>query len=124
MTVCPDRLEIVEPIPIEISVEVWVKPVHEEDSFELQTAMVSAMEEFLNPVSDSRRVGWEIGALPSRPQILMKLNHAAGGSLIRNVLITGTCIERNGRWERELERIEPSPFYICRSGKHKIHIIT
>lgn len=124
MTVPPEKLEITEPVPVAVSVEVWVKPEREEESFELQAALERELAVFLNPVSDGRRAGWEIGTLPGRSQILMKLNAAAGGSLIKNVMITGACAEKNRRWERELDKIAVSPFYICTSGKHRIHIVT
>lgn len=124
VTVSRDQLEIIPPIAVDISVEVWVYPAREEDAFILEETLQKELESLLDPVKAGRKSGFEIGTLPSSQQIKIRLLAAAQESRIEHLSVTGRYPENGEIRERELERIVPQPMFICRSGKHKIHIVT
>ncbi len=123
MTIAEDKLSIVQPVPVEISVELWVKSQKAAESFELQGRVTEILDDFLNPVANERHEGWEIGTLPKPSQILMRLHTAAGNMVIVNSLITGTYRDSSGICEREIDKLPQSPFFVCKSGCHRVHIL-
>lgn len=124
MTIEREKLSVVQPIPVEISVELWVKSKGHEENFEIQNQLTGMLHTFLNPISEGLSPGWEIGMLPDTSQILMRLHAAVRDVRIKNIMITGKYMEKSGICERELDKIPKSPFFICKSGRHKIHILT
>lgn len=124
MTIEREKLSVVQPVPVEISVELWVKSMGHEENFEIQNQLAGMLQAFLNPVSDGVNPGWEIGMLPDTPQILMRLHVAVRDVQIKNIMITGRYPDKLGICERELDKIPKSPFFICKSGRHEIHILT
>lgn len=124
MTIEKEKLSVVQPVPVEISVELWIKSTGQEETFEIQNKLTKVIENFLNPVSNESGPGWEIGALPDSPQILMRLHAAVRDVRIKNIMVTGSYPEKSGICERELDKLPKSPFFICKSGRHKIHILT
>lgn len=123
MTIEADKLSIVEPIPVEVSVELWVKTRKAKESFELQGKISEILEKYLNPVADEFHEGWEIGTLPKPSQILMRLHAAAGNMVIVNSMITGRYRDSRGICEKEIDKIPGSPFLVCKNGCHKVHIL-
>lgn len=124
MTIAEDKLTIVQPTPVEIVVELWVRSKKPEESFEIQGKVTEVLEDFLNPVTDESHAGWEIGELPKPSQILMKLHAAESDMIILNSMITGRYRDSQGIWEKEIDKIPGSPFFVCRSGRHKVHILS
>lgn len=124
MTIERDKLSIIQPIPVEISVELWVKGDGQEENFEIQNRLTKMLQMFLDPVSGGSGSGWQIGMLPDTAQILMRLHASVHDVHIKNIMITGTYMKKTGICERELDKIPKSPFFICKSGRHKIHILT
>ena len=61
MTIERDKLSIIQPIPVEISVELWVKGDGQEENFEIQNRLTKMLQMFLDPVSGGSGSGWQIG---------------------------------------------------------------
>lgn len=124
MTIEEDKLTIVQPVTVEIFVELWVRSKKPEESFEIQGKVTKILEEFLNPVTTESHGGWEIGELPKPSQILMRLHAAESNMVIMNSMITGRYRDNEGICEKEIDKIPGSPFFVCRSGRHKVHILS
>lgn len=124
MTACSDSIEIVEPIGVSISVDIWMNKMKDENDYEIQAELIEDLNEFFSPVSDESHVGWEIGKLPSRTQIMMRLNSLKTGAFIRRLVITGTYADANGIHECDLEDLVPNRFFVVKNGEHKAHIIS
>ncbi len=123
LTLPPEDLYIVEPIFVSVSVDLWVEVPHMDDSFEIQNLLCETLERYLNPVSDAYTDGWDIGVLPKRSQILMKLNVLKKRAVIRKMLVTVGYTDQSGTHERDLEDVEESPFMVSISGNHRVNIM-
>ena len=117
------QLQIVEPIAISISVDIWLSKMIDERDYEVHIKLIEALKEYLSPVRKGLHAGWEIGKLPTRNQILMKLNSLKTGAFIQRLVITGTYTDMTGTHECDLENIPQNRFFVCKSGTHKAHVI-
>ncbi len=117
------NIEIVEPIGVMISVDIWLNKMEEDNDYEVHQMLTEALTEYLSPVSNEEHRGWDIGKLPTRTQIMMKLSSLKTGAFIRRLVITGTYTDTSGVHECDLENLPDNSFFVCRSGKHKAHII-
>ena len=118
LTVDPEKLEIVEPLFVEVSVEAWIKVVNEDDSFEVQQSLTDMLTNYLDPVKNDN---WEIGRDVVESQIELRLNMEKGSALIRRMMITCRYRDENGVHETELSALRGNPYTIVTSGEHKIH---
>ena len=118
-----DTMEIVEPVGVAINVDIWMNRMSDETDYEVGLKLTEALEAFLSPVSDSFHPGWDIGKLPGRSQIMMKLNSLKTGAFIRRLVITGTYSDADGRHECDLEDLPGNRFYVVKSGTHRAHTI-
>lgn len=123
LTINPDDLHIVEPVFVTVSVDVWAQISDPEESFGIQTLLQETMDDYLEPVGREGSVGWQIGTLPKKTQIMMKLSVLKDKVMVKKMTVTGEYTDETGSHERDLEEIEVSPFMICRSGIHRIHIM-
>ena len=119
-----DMMEIVEPVPVSISVDIWMNRMSDETEYEVGLKLTKEIESFLSPVSDALPPGGEIGKLPGKSQIMMKLNSLKTGAFIRRLVITGTYTDASGTHECDLEKLPENKFYVVKSGTHKTHIIS
>ncbi len=115
-------LVLSEPIYVEISVDVWAQTNSVDSVFEIQNTIRTAIEEFLNPLASEKYPGWEIGLLPSDPQIRMMLQSIRVDALVRRFIATARYADRKGVHERSLDDLQGNPFVIGVSGDHKVHI--
>lgn len=122
LTVAPEEILVEAPVFVELDVNVWAQIVNLEDSFEIQNRMEAALRAYLNPVSDERRKGWEIGMLPRRAQILMCLSALKSKAIVRQVMVTARYASRDGVHEIDLDELKVTPYMVVKSGTHKIHI--
>ncbi|MBO6137695.1 MAG: hypothetical protein J6O71_03695 [Lachnospiraceae bacterium] len=122
LTISPDRIHIVEPIFVDISVGVWAEIASIEDSFEVSNMIHDILEEFLNPVSHDGDSGWDIGTLPKRTQIMMKLGTLKSHAFIRKTTMVAHYVDKDGEHETDIADIPVSPFMSVRSGRHQVHI--
>ena len=121
LTIPDERLHIVEPIFVDISVSVWVKLDSIDDSFEVQAEIRKALDEWLDPVSHKGHDGWEIGVLPKASQVLMHLNAARNLALVQRIALIAHYTDAEGEHETDVEGLTASPFMVCRSGKHQVY---
>lgn len=122
LSMAPEELQIVSPVFVSLSVDVWANVVKIEDSFEIQNLAKEALEAYLNPVRDGYNQGWNIGVLPRKSQIMMKLNALKSRALIRHIVVTATYEDETGVHEVDIEQLKVSPFMVVQNGTHHIYI--
>ncbi|MBQ7724853.1 MAG: hypothetical protein IJT63_04490 [Lachnospiraceae bacterium] len=123
ITVSPDRIHIVEPIFVDVSVSVWAETEDIEDSFEITNRIETMLNEYLDPVSGEDREGWEIGTIPKKTQILMKLGSLKSHALIKKTAMVAHYRDKDGEHETDISDLQVTPFMSVRSGKHSVHIV-
>lgn len=124
LTVVPEQLHLIEPIFVDISVDAWVTVVELDDSFEIQNMLNDCLDEYLNPLGYENGIGWKIGTIPKKPQILMRLGILKSRAIVRKSVMIATYTDHEGYHEVDLEDLKVTPFMVCRSGHHEVHIIT
>ncbi len=120
LTVTEENLHIVEPIFVDISVNVWAMVMDMDDSFEVQNEAKNVLAEYLNPVSSPEHEGWAIGTLPKQSQILMRLGVLRSRAVIQRITITARYVDCEGEHEVDAKDIKLTPFMVTRSGNHKV----
>ncbi len=123
LTIAPEDLSIVEPVFARVCVDLWVEVLHMDDGFEIQNLLKESLKTYLNPVSGQHGFGWEIGVLPRRSQILMKLHVLKSKAIIRKLVITVQYTDQDGTHELDLDDIRQDPCFICCSGNHHVNIL-
>ena len=123
LTVLEKNLYIVEPIFVEISVDIWVETMQTDQGFEIQNTLQECLMNYLNPVGDEKRPGWEIGVLPQKNQIAMELHVLRKDALIRKMAVTASYIDHRGEHVVDLDHLKVNPFMICCNGKHRVHVM-
>lgn len=123
LTVLPSKLHIIEPVYVSISVSVWLNVVALDDSFEIQNLLEECLDEYLSPLGYNEGSGWRIGTLPKKPQILMRLGILKSRAIVRKSVMIASYTDNEGRHEVDLETLKVTPFMVCRSGEHKVHIL-
>ena len=97
-----------------------------DDSFEVQNTIRDTLGRYLNPVNggtEEDAEGWEIGMMPKRAQILMQLATLKNQALIRKTSITAKYTDNEGEHEIDYDDLVVSPFMVCMSGEHHVHIL-
>lgn len=122
LSISPEEISIEEPVFVELSVDVWVEAINIEDSFEIQNLVREALEKYLNPVAGENHRGWEIGVLPRKSQIMMRLNALKSKGIIRQIMVTAKYVDQNGVHEMDLDSLKAKPSMVVCSGVHKVHI--
>lgn len=120
LSVNPDKLMLVPPTFVEISVELWVEMLHMEETFEIQNQFQEWMDEYLNPYSSQN---WEIGSMPTEAQLRLLLRSGRYHMVIRHISIHTVYQDETGSHEQTLQELKVNPYMLCRSGKHRIHVI-
>lgn len=123
LTLIPEKLHIVEPIYVDISVSVWVNVVSIDESFEIQGLLQKCLEDYLNPLGYGSGTGWKIGTIPKKPQILMRLSVLKSRAIVKKSVMIAHYMDADGEHEVDLGDLKVTPFMICKSGEHKVHII-
>lgn len=123
LTVTEENLRLIEPVFVDISVNVWVRLVSLNDSFEIQNILTECLDEYLNPLRGNSHDGWTIGTIPKKPQILMRLGILKSRAIVRRSSMVASYTDSFGYHETSLEELVVTPFMVCRSGKHEVHIL-
>lgn len=118
-----EEVVVTEPLYVNISVEAWVELNRIEEAFETQNRLLEAVQSFIEPLSEDKKPGWEIGVLPRENQIKMMLYALPDSGRIRNVSITAGYLDRSGHHECSLNCLRDNPFAIGVNGSHKIHLV-
>ena len=119
LSVNEEKLDVTEPLFVEISVDVWVQVLEADDSFEIRSWMAEILDAYLDPV---RNAHWEIGRLPDAQQIRLRLGMEKKRALITRLAVTAAYSDEKGRHETEPEALAGNPFVAVRSGLHRIHV--
>lgn len=120
LSVNPDKLMLVPPTFVSVSVELWVEMLHMEETFEMQNRFQAWMDEYLNPCASQE---WEIGRMPTEAQIRLLLRSGRHQMVIRHISIHTEYQDETGSHEQTLEELKVNPYMMCRSGNHRIHIL-
>ncbi|MBR3307536.1 MAG: hypothetical protein IKI75_09850 [Lachnospiraceae bacterium] len=125
ITVAPHRLHIVEPIFVAVSVTAWIQVMDMDDSFEVQTGIKEILDSYLDPVNGGgeEHLGWEIGTMPKKTQILLQLAGLKNQALIRKTSVTVRYSDYQGEHEMDYEDLVPGPFMVVKSGTHTVNIL-
>lgn len=122
MTISPDHMYIVEPIYVTISVNVWADVDDMDVSFETQNLISQTLNDYLNPVSRQDSEGWDIGVVPKKSQIQMKLGTLKSRAVIKNVSVIAHYVDKDGEHETDIGDLDVSPFMVVKPGEHNVHI--
>ncbi len=123
IAILPDRINITEPIFVSVSVSVWAEINEMDDSFETQNLIMEVLQEYFDPISSKDRYGWEIGVMPKRAQILMRLGALKSRAVIRKTTMVVHYKDHTGEHEMDLNDLKISPFMVCRTGNHHVHVL-
>ncbi|MCD7738361.1 MAG: hypothetical protein LUH58_04885 [Lachnospiraceae bacterium] len=123
LTIEPENLYLAEPVYARVSVRLWLRIPQMDDSFETQNLFLETLEQYLDPVTGDSGEGWQIGVLPRRVQLLMRLNTLRSRAIVRKMAATVSWQDRQGSHETDLDSAPENPFFICRSGEHRIHVM-
>ena len=123
LAVGEEDMYITEPVFVDISVDMWAESVNLDDSFAIQGLMQEQLRDYLDPVGKGKGTGWEIGVLPKKSQLFMKLNVLKSKAIVKKMVVTASYSDENGYHEMDLEDVRTTPFMICRSGAHHVHIM-
>lgn len=113
-------LDVVQPLFVKISAQIWVRLVESDDSFDIQQYLIHSLENYLNPITNPF---WEIGRMVSHKQMEMHLNIEKGSALIERVMFSAMYEDEKGRHEVDLKALEGNPYVVVMSGEHKIHFL-
>ncbi len=122
LTIVPEDLSVVEPVFARVCVDIWAEVMHMDDGFEVQNLLRETLTDYLNPLGGRHGQGWEIGVLPRRSQILMRLNVLKSKAVIRKLVVTVRYTDRTGTHEVDLHDMAENPCLVCCSGNHRVNI--
>lgn len=123
LTIAPEHIHIVEPVFVDVCVDVWAKSMLMEDSFEIRAELTDCLTKYLDPVESEGGTGWKIGVMPKKNQLLMKLNVLKSRAIVRKLLLIAKYTDESGSHEVELAQLQENPFMVCRSGTHHVHLM-
>ncbi|MBE5846491.1 MAG: hypothetical protein E7300_02305 [Lachnospiraceae bacterium] len=123
LTVSEEDIHIVEPMFVDISVDLWVESVKMDDTFEVQNVLQDCLRQYLEPLKSESGAGWRIGTLPQKSPILMKLNILKSRAIVKKLAIIAKYTDETGVHEVDLDDVDVTPFMICRSGEHHVHVL-
>ncbi|MCR5486514.1 MAG: hypothetical protein K6F35_03170 [Lachnospiraceae bacterium] len=123
LTLPRERVHIVEPLFVYISVTVWAELTNPDDSFETQNMIRDMLKSYFNPVAQDGTDGWDIGEIPKRTQIMMRLGTLKSHAIVRKTSIIARYTDRDGGHEVDIANLPANPFMVVRSGKHHVQII-
>lgn len=118
----PEDLILSEPVYVEISVSVWVKVGGSAQSFQIQSRIREAIQDFLDPLPGEHGKGWEIGVLPTEGQLKMLLQSLRFPGQVGRMIASARYVDRDGVHETGLDRLPGGPFAIGVSGEHHVYI--
>lgn len=121
-SVTKDVLDVAEPVFVKVSVDVWAEVADFDDNFTVQNMLKETLTEYLSPISTENHAGFRIGTLPRISQIRMRLGSLKNKVLIQKILVTGSYSDHDGLHEVDLEEIKTTPFMVCVSGEHHVHM--
>ncbi|MCL2035963.1 MAG: baseplate J/gp47 family protein [Oscillospiraceae bacterium] len=116
-TLTEEELYICQPVPVTLSVDVWIQPNNHLTGFEMGGLLIEQIKKFIEPVKSRR-----IGELPSIRQLNTALNSVRCDAMIRHFSVTAKYADSSGVHERELSELQITPFMFAVNGEHKVHV--
>lgn len=113
-------LQVVKPIFVRISVQIWVRIIDTDDSFELQQHLINVLNEYLDPLSN---LAWDIGKMVNLRQIEMKLNIEKKSALIERIMLSSEYEDELGWHEVDIDSMQDNPFVLVTNGTHRVHFL-
>ena len=113
-------LQVVKPIFVRISVQIWVRLIETDDSFEMQQHLINVLNEYLNPLANCI---WDIGRMVNLRQIEMKLNIEKKNALIERVMLLSEYEDELGWHEADVSLLQENPYVLVTNGVHKVHFL-
>lgn len=115
-------VQIVEPIFVKISMDIWLDTPDITRSLELKQRWNEKITDFLEPVRHTGANGWKIGMLPGARQIRLMLGSLEDTVRIAHMNVTAQYTLNQRDYTMGLDRVERNPFMICCNGTHNIYI--
>ena len=123
ITLEENQIHLMEPLYIEISLDIWVMPTDTQRSFDVQNMILQQVEGFLNPLKNECGPGWEMGDLPRENELEMMLRAIRGPFQIQRFIPTVQYVDRHGAHQCTLASFPYHEFAIGISGKHHIYML-
>ena len=93
-----------------------------DDSFEVQNLIKDTLTNYFNPVRNENDSGWEIGIVPKKTQIMMKLGTLKSHAMIYRTTMIASYVDGTGAHETDISDLKITPFMVVKSGEHKVII--
>ncbi|SFK91434.1 hypothetical protein SAMN05216390_10552 [Lachnospiraceae bacterium KH1T2] len=122
LTMDKDKFDIVEPLFVEVSLDIWLTPNEKGKEFEIEEYWLKKVTDFLNPLVGDKSLGWPIGTLPTEKQFNMLFNDTENLSIISNYQVTAAYSDENGVHACELSKLYGNPRVVPVNGTHNIHM--
>lgn len=123
MTCGAPDIQVVMPVFVRISVDVWLRASDLSKSMELRQRWLDRITKFLEPVSGAGSAGWPVGKLPEPRQIRLMLNALEDTARIEHVHISAQYTCGQYSYETGLDQVEVHPFMVCCNGMHHVTIM-
>ncbi|MDE6516293.1 MAG: hypothetical protein K2L18_00370, partial [Acetatifactor sp.] len=115
-------VQIVEPVFVKISVDIWLDIPDLRMSLELKHRWLNEITEFLEPVKHMAVGVWQIGSLPSTRQIRLMLGSLEDTARIAYMNVTAQYSYDQCDYTMGLDSVEKNPFMLCCNGTHNVYI--
>ena len=122
LTIGRDCFEIVEPLFVRVSLDVWIIPNEKGKEFEVVGYWTDKINRFLNPLVINGSGGWPIGTLPTDKQFNMLFNDTGNLSKVDHYQVTASFSDEEGVHNCELSRLYDNPRVVPVNGTHNIHM--
>lgn len=119
-TVTEDSLCLCEPSYVRVSVDVWVSVENAAFSFDAQSLILGQIQDFLDPIGEDGRGGWEMGVLPTDSQLKQMLHSLRFRGYITKYIVTARYVDEAGPHEADLDSLPQNPFSIAVNGNHRV----
>lgn len=123
MTCGASDIQVVMPVFVRISVDVWLCASDLSKSMELRQHWLDRITKFLEPVRGAGSTGWPIGKLPESRQIRLMLNALEDTARMEHVHLLAQYSYRQHFYEIGLDQVEVHPFMVCCNGTHHVTIM-
>ena len=122
LTVGADDLNIMEPVFLKISMEVWAVIEHMNKAFDIRNLLLRQIRSFFHPISADPGSGHKIGVLPGKQQIITMLHSVPFNGRISRFAVTACYTDSKGEHETDISHMRQNPFAVCMNGNHIIHL--
>lgn len=116
------EIQIVEPIFVRISLDIWLNVPDLSKSLEIKHRWMNRIADFLEPVKTDSGSRIRIGKLLSVRQIRLMLSTLEDTADIVHMNVFAEYTFQHSHYRMSLDRIKENPFMICCNGRHNIYI--